>query len=142
MTKKSHSDNKTCGGFDFYDFKKALAEQYGDRNAEFFAMAFRQVSGDLLEQASRYNRLVDWLDKEMRQAGGIINAFTPAAKTDDYTQAQAKLWREQVHYFAELLYFRGLLLDNRTSNEERQNIEYTLEKIYGVKYDEYLEDYV
>ena len=145
MTSKYHSNNESkqpCGGFDFYDFKKALTETYGERTAEFFAAAFRQVGGELLEQASRYNSLIDWLDNEIRQAGGIINAFSPASKTEDYTTEHAKLWREQVHYVAELVYFRGLLIDNRTSNQERQNVEYTVCKLYGIKYNEYLGGYV
>ena len=148
MNKKSHFEQPTPGGaqprggFDFYDFKQALAAEYGERSAEFFAAAFRQLSGELLTQTNKYTRLVDWMDKEIRNAGGLINAFSPAAKMDDYTQAQALLWREQVHYIAELVYFRGILLDNRTSNQERQNVEYTVCKLYGIRYNEYLEDYV
>ena len=137
-----NKNGNTGGSFDFYDFKNALAKQYGKQNAEFFAMAWRQMEGVLLEQASRFSKLVDWCDKEIRQAGGIINVFSPADKTADYSTAQAKLWREQVHYVAELVYFRGLLLDNRTTNEQRKNIEYTIEKLYGIKYSEELNDYL
>lgn len=144
MTEKTHfnKNSNTGGGFDFYDFKNALAKQYGKQNAEFFAMAWRQMEGALLEQASRFTKLVDWCDKEIRQAGGIINTFSPADKTVDYSTAQAKLWREQVHYAAELVYFRALLLDNRTSNEQRENIEYTICKLYEIHWNEQLGDYV
>lgn len=144
MTEKTpfNKNDNMGGGFDFYDFKNALAKQYGKQNAEFFAMAWRQMEGVLLEQASRFSKLVDWCDKEIRQAGGIINVFSPADKTADYTTEHAKLWREQVHYVAELVYFRGLLLDHRTTNKQRENIEYTICKLYGIHYSEHLEDYV
>lgn len=144
MTEKSpfNKSGNSGGGFDFYDFKTALAKQYGVQNAEFFAAAWRELSDVCFEIASRYSKLVAWCDKEIRQAGGIINAFSPADKTADYTTEQAKLWREQVHYVAELVYFRGLLLDHRTTNKQRENIEYTICKLYGIHYSEHLEDYV
>ena len=80
MTEKTpfNKNGNTGGGFDFYDYKNALAKQYGKQNAEFFAMAWRQMEGALLEQASRFTKLVDWCDKEIRQAGAIINTFSPA----------------------------------------------------------------
>lgn len=144
MTAKTpfNKNDSSGGGFDFYDFKKALARQFGAQNAEFFAMAFHEQAGVFLETASRFSKLVNWCEKEIRQAGGLINCFSPADKTTDYTQAQAKLWREQVHYIAELVYFHALLIDHRTTTEQRQNIEYTICKLYGIHYSEHLEDYV
>ena len=128
MASKYLSDGNKGGGFDFYDFKKLLTEQYGKQNAEFFAAAFRDKAGEFLEQSSRFSTLVDWCDEEIRKAAALVNVFSPADKADDYTQAQAKLWREQLHYVAELVYFRGILLDHRTTHEQRQNIEYTISK--------------
>ena len=143
MTSKYHfNQQEQGGGFDFYDLKNALAKQYGEQNAAFFAMALNEQAGAFLETASRFSKLVDWCDKEIKQAGAIINTFSPADKTTDYTQAQAKLWREQVHYLAELVYYHALLTDHRTTTAQRQNIEYTICKLYGINYDEYLGDYV
>jgi hypothetical protein len=139
---KHHFNTTQGGGFDFYDFKKALALQFGKQNAEFFAMAFREQAGAFLEQSSRFSKLVDWCDKEIRRAGAILNIFSPADKTDEYTTAQVKLWRDQVDYVAELVYFRELLVNHNTTTAQRENIEYTICKLYAVHYDEYLGDYV
>ncbi len=137
------SKNKNVsGGFGFDEFKTALAKQYGKQNAEFFAMAWRQIEGAFLEQASRFSKLVAWCDKEIGQASGIINVFSPADKTADYTTGKAKLWMEQVHYIAELVYFREILLDDRTTTEQRENVENTIEKLYGVRYSEDYKDYI
>ena len=142
--KNAHFNNReqAGGGFDFYDFKAALEKQYGKQNAEFFAMAWRQMEGDLLEQSKRFSKLLDWCDKEIRQASIGVNVFSPADKTEDYTQGNVQLWRSSVHYLAELVYFRGVLMDSRTTNEQRQNIEYTICKLYGIAYNETLGDYV
>lgn len=143
MAKTPPSKKKPAGGgFDFYDFKAMLEDQYGKQKADFFAMAWRQIEGDLLETASRYSKLVDWCSKEIQQSSALINAFSPADKNDSYTNGFFKVWLDQVHYVAELVYLRGLLVDSRTTNEQRTNIEYTICKRYGVRYNEYLEDYV
>ena len=144
MTSKSHSEQlkKQGGGIDFETFKKALSKQFGKQNAEFFAMAIRDNQEVLLEQSSRFTKLADWLEKEIRQTGQIINVFSPADKTEDYTQGQAFLWREQIRYIAELIYFYELLIATRTTTEQRENIEYTVCKLYGIHYSEFLEDYV
>lgn len=130
------------GGFDFYDFKKALQGQFGEQNAAFFEMAFREQAGAFLEQASRFSKLAEWCEKEIKLAGDIINTLSPADKTDGYTVELLKTFREQVHYVAELVYFHGLLLDHRTTTEQRENIEYTICKLYGVHYNEDLGSYV
>lgn len=143
MTRKYLSkNNEKAAAFDFYDFKKALAERYGEQNAEFFAMALHEQAGEFLEQSSRFSKLAEWCEKEMRQAGAVLNVFSPADKNADYTQERAKMWLENVHYFAELTYFHGILLDHRTTTAQRENIEYTICKLYGVHYNEYLGDYV
>ena len=136
--------NTNCpqgGGFDFYDFKKALSDKYGDMFSEFFSMAFRDMSGEFLEQSSRFCKLVDWCDNEIRKMGAMANIFSPADKTEKYTESDFKLWRENIHTAAELVYLRALLLDHRTTTEQRQNIEYTICKLYGIHYSEYLEEY-
>ena len=130
------------GGFDIYDFKREMRAQYGELFAEYFTAAVKASAGEWLSNASRFAKLVAWCDKEIRRTGGIINVFSPADKTADYTNENFKLWREQVHYLAELLYFHDLLIDERTTNEQRQNIEYTICKLYGIHYSQDLEDYV
>lgn len=142
MTTKSLSNEQAAAPFDFYDFKKALTKQYGAMYAEMFARTMQEQAGEILTLASRFEKLVSWCDNEIRTAARVVNSFCPADKTTDYTQAQAKIWREELQHVAELVYFRGLLMDCRTTSKQRENIEYTLNKLYGVKYSEYLGDYV
>lgn len=139
----ANADNRHAGGgFDFYDFKRALVAQFGEQNANFFAMALHEQAGVILEQSSRFSKLADWCSKEIRQAGAILNTFSPLDKTQNYTQEQAKIWREQLQYAAELVYFYTMLCDRRTTNKQRENIEYAINKFYGIHYSEALGDYV
>ena len=128
--------------FDFYDFKTALAAEYGATMAEFYAAMWKEAQGEFLEQSSKFAQLVEWIDKELRIYAPLVNAFSPADKTTDYTTTDLKNWREQVHYVAELIYFRGVLLDSRTTTEQRRNIDYTMCKIYGIKYDDEIRGYL
>lgn len=137
-----HEEQDKGGGFDFYDFKNALRKEFGERIGEFLSMEFRSVAGEFLNTASRYSKLVDWCDNEIRNANTVIDTLSPVDKDNSYTTATANLWREQLHYVAELVYFRELLLDNRTTTKQRADIEYFLCKIYGIHYNESLCDYV
>ena len=128
--------------FDFYDFKAALAAEYGETIAQFYATMWKENAGAFLEQSSKFARLVEWIDKELRVYAQLVNVFSPADKTKDYTTSEFSQWREQVHYVAELIYFRGMLLDGRTTTEQRQNISYTMQKIYGIEYNEEIGGYV
>lgn len=140
MMKKFHSNENS--GLDINALKQALTQHIGWQNAEFFAMAIHNKQGEYLEETSRFSRLVDWCDNEIRQAGIVLNVFSPADKTKDYTQANFNLWRENIHIIAELLYFRELLVDSRATTEQRNNIEYTICKLYGIHYNEELGGYV
>lgn len=128
--------------FDVYDFKNALEKQFGAQYAEFFAQTWREHAGEFLEQSSRFSKLVEWCDEEIKEAAAMINAMSPADRTDFYTVAAAKEFREHLHALAELVYYRGLLCDNRTTTAQRENIEYTIEKLYSVHYNAYLGAYV
>lgn len=142
MTEKYHFNEQAADPFDFMNFKKALIKQYGAIQGEFLSKAINEQYGDFLEQSSRFFKLVQWCENEIKQAGAIINVFTPADKTDFYTTADFKTFREQVQTVGELVYYHALLLDSRTTTAQRENIEHTICKVYGVKYNEYLGVYL
>lgn len=137
MTTK-HLSNENPPPFDSFDFKSALIKEYGETIANFFMAEWRDLSKLCFELSERYAKLVEWCDKEIKQAALTINTFSPVDKDGNYTVDFLKTWREDLHYFSELVYFRALLLDNRTNNEQRKNIEYTICKLYGIHYNEYL----
>ncbi len=98
----------------------------------------------MLEQESKYSKLVDWIDREIKDKMTTANFFSPADmdKVGDYTNNFFETFREQLSDIAMLTYFRELLLDDRTTTKMRENIEYSIGKVFGIHYDEYLKDYV
>lgn len=144
MTKKYLSNDSLSGGgqFDIDELKRVLSQHLGKENAEFFAQAIHTKQGEYLEETSRFSRLIAWIDNEIRNAGIVINAFSPADKHDAYTTANFKLWREHIHLIGEMLYFREMLADNRATTAQRQNIEYAVCKLYGIHYNKDLGGYV
>lgn len=144
MTKKYLSNDTAQGGghLDIDELKRVLSQHLGRENAAFFAQAIHDKQGEYLEETSRFSRLIEWIDNEIRIAGIVINTFSPADKHDTYTTADFKLWREHLHIISEMLFFREILVDARTTTAQRRNIEYTACKLYGIHYNEDLGGYV
>lgn len=121
---------------------ESLQKQFQANNERFFAFAWREAQGEVLKQASRFALLAEWLDKEIELCGNLINVFCPADRTEWYTNGMKDEYLQQIQKFAVLTHLRELLIDERTTNAQRENIEYTACKLYGIRYSEELEDYV
>lgn len=143
---KQHLSNGTAKGgglhIDINELTQMLSQHIGREQAEFYAQAIHKEQGTYLEETSRFARLVEWIDNEIRNAGIVINDFSPADKTDTYNTAQYKLWDEHVSLIGKLLVFRAFLVDSRSTTQQRRNIEYTACKIFGIHYNEDLGVYV
>ena len=86
--------------------------------------------------------MVNWLNREIELSESVINVFAPADRTKDYTKGNLATYMEQIQKLAILIHSRELLLDSRTTREMRENIEYTLGKLYGIHYSEEFGDYI
>ena len=120
----------------------ALSEAFKESGEKFSEFLWRENIGEMIESQKRYSRLVEWIERQIDICMLRININTPANKSEDYTNGKFSDYLEDLKDVALLVNCKELLKDERTSREQRGNIEYTLGKIYGVHYSEYLEDYV
>lgn len=120
------------------DLCEVLRLAFAKNNQIFFGYSWREKLGDVLEEESRYARLVDWLNEQIEIEGKLINIFCPADNTDEYTET----YLERMKNYAVYVHLRDLLLDSRTTTAMRSNIEKWLCKHSGAHYNEYLDSYV
>lgn len=119
-----------------------LSDEFKKIGEQFSEFLWKEKLGEMIETQRRFVRLVEWIDREIEVSGLSIDISAPMNKDKDYTKGDMAAYLDGIQRFAVLVHSRELLLDDRTNGEQRRNIEYTLEKLYGVHYDEYLECYV
>lgn len=119
-----------------------LSDEFKKIGEQFSEFLWKEKLGEMIETQRRFVRLIEWIDREIEVSGLSIDISAPMNKDKNYTKGDMAAYLDGIQRFAVLVHSRELLLDDRTSGEQRKNIEYTLEKLYGVHYDEYLEDYV
>lgn len=109
---------------------------------QYFSYAWREKVNEMLTTESKYSKLVDWLNKEIENRLSTANIFSPADRTEDYKTEFYHTFREQLSDISFMVYLRELLLYEKSTTQMRENIEYTICKVFGTKYSEYLEDYI
>lgn len=124
------------------DMSAAIEREIRKNDGIYFSYSWREKLGEFLEEESRYAKLVNWLNREIELSESVINVFAPADRTKDYTKGKLATYMEQIQKLAILIHSRELLLDSRTTREMRENIEYTLGKLYGIHYSEEFGDYI
>ena len=123
------------------DLEKVLEKS----NSVYFSYAWREKLGEigeLLEVESRYSKLVNWIDKEIIFCNNTKNVFCPADKNESTTISSVKMYCELMQRLAILVHCKMLLLDGKTTTKMRENIEYTLCKLYGINYSEEFGQYL
>jgi hypothetical protein len=123
----------------------AIQKEVAKGNEEFFGYAWREKMGELgefLEEESKYAKLVEWIDKELEQCNSLKNVFCPADRTESTTISMVNNYGELMKKLAILVHCKELLLDSRTTIKMRENIEYTLCKLYRIRYNKQLKSYV
>lgn len=109
---------------------------------QYFSYAWREKVNEMLTTESKYSKLVDWLNKEIESRLSMVNIFSPADRMEDYKTEFYRTFREQLSDISFMIYLRELLLDEKSTTQMRENIEYTICKVFGTKYSEYLKDYI
>lgn len=127
------------------DIINAIQKEVIKKNGEFFDYAWREKLGELgtfLEEESKYAKLIDWIDKELDEVNSLKNVFCPADKNENTTMAMVNNYGELMKKLAILVHCKELLIDNRSTTKMRENIDYTLCRLYNIRYSEQLKDYV
>jgi len=120
----------------------ALEEEFKKNGEEFKAFLWQDGLGKTLESQKRFVKLKNWVRRRIEIESLSFSINAPMKRTEEYTNGNFEDYLESIQSFGVLLHCLQLLEDRQTSEEQRKNIEYTLERLYGVKYDEMLEDYV
>lgn len=124
------------------DLIKAIEKQYAKSRDTYFSYAWREKVDEWLDNESRYARLVDWINERIEDKQTTIDVFSPADKGEWYTNDYFKSYRSACEEIAMLIHLKWLLLDNRCTIKMRENIEYTICKVFNVHYSEMLKCYV
>lgn len=118
-------------------------EQFMKRNnMEYFSYAWHENIVNMLDNESKYNKLIDWIDKQLYDYSDQINIFNPADKTLQYTNENFKTFQNACTNIAMLLNFKTTLLDDKCTTEMRENLEYTICKLYKIQYNKNLNEYL
>ena len=94
------------------------------------------------EKQNRWGKLVAWADRRLDELAIVTNVMTPANRDEDYKKRDLDSWSDNMKDIAVLTSCELILLDDKTTEAQRENIEYTLEKLFSVRWSEYLNDYV
>lgn len=120
-----------------------VLEQKLLENADtYFSYAWRDKIGEFLKEESKYARLVDWIEKQIEFCNNTKDVFSPADRNENTTVNMVNSYCELMKNLAILTHCKMLLLDNRTTVKMRENIEYTICKLYKISYNEELKKYV
>lgn len=91
---------------------------------------------------SKQDKLIKWLNKKIEEKMLSVNKFLFVNRDDKEYDNLLDNSREQLSDISFMIYLRELLLDEKSTTQMRENIEYTICKVFGTKYSEYLEDYI
>lgn len=115
---------------------KILEKELADINTRFLAFQIRE-KGQMLEVATKFESLVDWLDKEIALRKDIITVLHPA-KSQDYTKGQYEVAVSCLGELAYMVLQRDILLSSDTTMEERACIERRICSVFNTHYNEEL----
>lgn len=111
-------------------------------NDVFFDFVWRNKIENILTEESRFSALANWCETELKLREKILQCFNPADKTDKYSIADFQNFQKQLNEIAMLIWARETLLDSHCTEEQRTNVEYTICKIFVIRWCEQLKTYV
>ena len=121
---------------------EAITAQISKSLDGYFNMNWTTEIGKMLEEGSKFNSLVRLLDDEIELCRILVNGNCPAHRQDGYTRGHLTAYLTAIQKLAVLVHCQEMLLDERTTEQMRENIAYTLEKLYNIRYSEYLKEYI
>lgn len=124
------------------DLIKAIERQYDKSRDVFFSYAWRKDIGERLTDENKYARLVDWIDKRIEENLNDINIYNPADRHEKYTKAHFEFYCKACKELGMLVNLKWIMLDDRCTLKMRENIEYTICKIFNITYDSKYNRYI
>ena len=94
------------------------------------------------QKQNRWGKLLAWIDRRLDDLAIVTNVMTPANRDGDYKKRDLDGWTENLQDIAVLTSCELILLDDKATEGQRENVEYTLEKLFGVEWSENFNDYV
>lgn len=94
-----------------------------------------------LKMAKKRFALISWVENEMKFSTRIMQTFSPAFKGEDYPRWQVNEYLRYAQRKAVLEDMLSHLNNLKQTKETFENVEYTLCKLYDIKYLEELETY-
>lgn len=113
-----------------------------DNNKVFFNYAWRENIRNMFSTEDKYSKLIDWINEQIKFYKNNMNIFNPADKMINYTNEFFKNYETACKNIAMLLNFKEVLLSEKCTTKMRENIEYTICKVFNIKYNERLNCYV
>lgn len=94
-----------------------------------------------LKLAKKRFALIDWATEQLNFAKKITSAFNPCKKDENYANWQIKEYLRYSQMKAVLEDSISVLENSKSTQQMYDNVEYTLCKLYDIKYLEELEVY-
>ena len=112
----------------------AIQKIFEENNQVFFDYAWRENVEEFLSRESKYNQLVQWINERIEMEFGFINVFNPADKDEKYSKRTMKEYLSACQNAAVLMNAREIILDKKCTTKMRENWEYTLCKLFNLRY--------
>lgn len=112
-----------------------------NNNEDFFKYAWREKVKNLYEAESKYEHLLNYMNEQITSNFILINAFNPADKFDTYSKSMFKDYLKACQDLAFLYNMKTIIIDDFCTTEMRDNVEYTICKYYGLRYNKDLLGY-
>lgn len=112
----------------------AIKNIFRKNNLEFFSYAWRENVDNFLTAESKFSQLVDWINERLKDEFTMINVNNPADKDETYSVSKMKSYLEACRNVSLLVNAKEILIDDKCTTKMRENLEYTLCKIFNLKY--------
>ena len=120
----------------------SIENELKKNNQHFFSYAWRENIINFVENESKYDQLLKWINNQIELQKDKINVLNPADKLKNYSIENFKTYMDALRDFAFLVNMKEILCDTKATNEMRDNVEYSICKIFKIEYSEFLKCYV
>ena len=124
------------------DFLERLERYLINNNQNFLLSILKENKSNIIQEKSKYDKIIKWIDSQLYFQTDIINNFNPSIKDKDYTNEYFNQYCDACKNIAILVNAKNIMLSENCTTEIRDNWIYCLCKVFNIKYNEKLEMYV
>ena len=118
-----------------------LKKEFRKNNQVFYEDAWKDRIETGIKLNGKYDKLLEWLNGEIELLGETVNVFSPL-ESKSHTKKHANTYLNFIQNIGVLIHCKELLLEPKLTEKERENIEYTVCKLFNIHYNEKLGIYV